>query len=315
MFSKMFSRFTRKRTPTKSKTSTQKSPTHVVHVEKPVPTLPEAVNKAHETIANLEEEKVRIKNNLSAHEVILNRAQAEFDNANDRNREQKRTTLNIAVKTKKMLTNNLHHINVQISKFEKMVETMDSMAQHSINVDALKSRAGKRKLRNKTKGGMFSMFRKNSTGTKRRGMFSMFRKNSTGTKKRGIFSMFSRTKTPSTRMSTNTLTPEEEAYVDREIAKLEEEEKQQQELERLQQYLKNQQQEQEQQQKDLKILQKDAERQQQQILAAMTSRAPDFGTNDQLLEELNELELNNLELNNLAGTRKKRKLKKHKKKH
>ena len=138
-------------------------------------------------------------------------------------------------------------------------------------------------------------------------MFSMFRKNSTGTKRRGMFSMFSRTKTPSTRMSTNTLTPEEEAYVDREIAKLEEEEKQQQELERLQQYLKNQQQEQEQQQKDLKILQKDAERQQQQILAAMTSRAPDFGTNDQLLEELENL--------NLAGTRKKRKLKKHKKKH
>ena len=299
MFSKMFSRFTRKRTPTKSKTSTQKSPMRVVHVEEPVPTLQEALNKTHETIANLKEEKVKFENKLSAHEVILNRAQAEFDNANDRNREQKRTTLNIAVKTKKMLTNNLNHINVQISKFETSVKTMDSMVQHSINVDALNSRAGKRKLRNKTTGGMFSMFRKNSTGTK----------------KRGIFSMFSRTKTPSTRMSTNTLTPEEEAYVDREIAKLEEEEKQQQELERLQQYLKNQQQKQEREQKDLKILQKDAERQQQQILAAMTSRAPDFGTNDQLLEELNELELNNLELNNLAGTRKKRKLKKHKKKH
>ena len=307
MFSKMFSRFTRKRTPTKSKTSTQKSPMRVVHVEEPVPTLQEALNKTHETIANLKEEKVKFENKLSAHEVILNRAQAEFDNANDRNREQKRTTLNIAVKTKKMLTNNLNHINVQISKFETSVKTMDSMVQHSINVDALNSRAGKRKLRNKTKGGMFSMFRKNSTGTKRRGMFSMFRKNSTGTKKRGIFSMFSRTKTPSTRMSTNTLTPEEEAYVDREIAKLEEEEKQQQELERLQQYLKNQQQEQEQQQKDLKILQKDAERQQQQILAAMTSRAPDFGTDDKLLKELENL--------NLAGTRKKRKLKKHKKKH
>ena len=301
MFSKMFSRFTRKRTPTISKTSTQKSPMRVVHVEEPVLTLPEALNTTHETIANLKEEKVRIKNNLSAHEVILNRAQAEFDNANDRNREQKRTTLNIAVKTKKMLTNNLHHINVQISKFEKMVETMDSMVQHSINVDALNSRAGKRKLRNKTTGGMFSMFRKNSTGTKKRGMFSMF----------------SRTKTPSTRMSSKTLTPEEEADVDiaREIAKLEEEEKQQQELERLQQYLKNQQQEQEREQQDLKILQKDAERQQQEMLAAMNSRAPDFGTDDKLLEELNNLELNNLELNNLAGTRKKRKLKKHKKKH
>ena len=138
----------------------------------------------------------------------------------------------------------------------------------------------------------------------------MFRKNSTGTKKRGMFSMFSRTKTPSTRMPTNTLTPDEEADVDRVIAELEEEEKQQQELERLQQYLKNQQQEQEQQQKDLKILQKDAERQQQQILAAMTSRAPDFGTDDKLLKELE-----NLKLENLAGTRKKRKNKKHKKKH
>ena len=296
MFSKMFSRFTRKRTPTKSKTSTQKSPMRVVHVEEPVPTLPEALNTTHETIANLKEEKVRIKNNLSAHEVILNRAQAEFDNANDRNREQKRTTLNIAVKTKKMLTNNLHHINVQISKFETMVETMDSMAQHLKNVEdeALKSRAGKRKLRNKTKGGMFKMFRKNSTGTKKRGMFSMF----------------SRTKTPSTRMSTNTLTPEEEADVDREIAKLEEEEKQQQELERLQQYLKNQQQRLEREQKDVERLQKDAERQQQQMIAAMNSRAPDFGTHDKLLEELE-----NLKLENLAGTRKKRKIKKHKKKH
>ena len=291
MFSKMFSRFTRKRTPQKSKTSTQKSPMRVVHVEEPVPTLPEALNKTHETIANLKEEKVKYENKLSAHEVILNRAQAEFDNANDRNREQKRTTLNIAVKTKKMLTNNLNHINVQISKFETSVKTMDSMVQHSINVDALNSRAGKRKLRNKTTGGMFKMFRKNSTGTKKRGMFSMF----------------SRTKTPSTRMPTNTLTPDEEADVDRVIAELEEEEKQQQELERLQQYLKNQQQEQEQQQKDLKILQKDAERQQQQILAAMTSRAPDFGTDDKLLKELENL--------NLAGTRKKRKLKKHKKKH
>ena len=290
----MFSRFTRKRTPQKSKTSTQKSPMRVVHVEEPVPTLPEALNKTHETIANLKEEKVKYENKLSAHEVILNTAQAEFDNANDRNREQKRTTLNIVVKTKKMLTNNLHHINVQISKFEKSVETMDSMAQHSIKVDALKSRAGKRKLRNKTKGGMFSMFRKNSTGTKRRGMFSMF----------------SRTKTPSTRMSTNTLTPEEEAYVDREIAELEKEKKQQQYLERLQQDLKNQRQALERAQQDLKILQKDAERQQQEMLAAMNSRAPNFGTDDQLLEELE-----NLKLENLAGTRKKRKLKKHKKKH
>ena len=313
----MFSRFTRKRTPTKSKTSTQKSPMRVVHVEEPVPTLPEALNKTHETIANLKEEKVKYENKLSAHEVILNRAQAEFDNANDRNREQKRTTLNIAVKTKKMLTNNLKHINVQISKFEKSVETMDSMAQHSIKVDALKSRAGKRKLRNKTTGGMFKMFRKNSTGTKKRGMFSMFRKNSTGTKRRGMFSMFSRTKTPSTRMSTNTLTPDEEADVDvaREIAKLEEEKKQQQELERLQQYLKNQQQHLEIEQKDVEGQQKDAERQYREMLAAMNSRAPNFGTDEQLLEELNELELNNLELNNLAGTRKKRKLKKHKKKH
>ena len=290
MFSKMFSRFTRKRTPT------QKSPMRVVHVEEPVPTLPEALNKTHETIANLKEEKVKYENKLSAHEVILNRAQAEFDNANDRNREQKRTTLNIAVKTKKMLTNNLKHINVQISNFETMVETMDSMAQHLKNVEdeALKSRAGKRKLHNKTKGGMFSMFRKNSTGTK----------------KRGIFSMFSRTKTPSTRMSSKTLTPEEEADVDREIAELEEEEKLQQYLKRLQQDLKNQQLDLERKQKDLKILQKDAERQQQQMIAAMTSRAPDFGTDDQLLEELE-----NLKLENLAGTRKKRKNKKHKKKH
>ena len=212
MFSKMFSRFTRKRTPTKSKTSTQKSSTRVVHVEEPVPTLPEALNTTHETIANLKEEKVRIKNNLSAQEKIVNEAQAELDNANDYNREQKRRKLNQVTQIKKMLTNNLHHINVQISKFETMVETMDSMAQHLKNVEdeALKSRAGKRKLRNKTKGGMFKMFRKNSTGTKKRGMFSMF----------------SRTKTPSTRMSTNTLTPEEEADVDREIAKLEEEEKQ-----------------------------------------------------------------------------------------
>ena len=313
----MFSRFTRKRTPTKSNTSTQKSPMRVVHVEEPVPTLPEALNKTHETIANLKEEKVKYENKLSAHEVILNRAQAEFDNANDRNREQKRTTLNIAVKTKKMLTNNLKHINVQISKFEKSVETMDSMAQHSIKVDALKSRAGKRKLRNKTTGGMFKMFRKNSTGTKKRGMFSMFRKNSTGTKRRGMFSMFSRTKTPSTRMSTNTLTPDEEADVDvaREIAKLEEEKKQQQELERLQQYLKNQQQHLEIEQKDVEGQQKDAERQYREMLSAMKSGAPDFGTDEQLFEELNELELNNLELNNLAGTRKKRKLKKHKKKH
>ena len=284
MFSKMFSRFTRKRTPQKSKTSTQKSSTRVVHVEEQVPTLQEALNKTHETIANLKEEKVKFENKLSEHEVILNRAQAEFDNANDRNREQKRTTLNIAVKTKKMLTNNLHHINVQISNFETMVENMDSMVQHSIKVEALKSRAGKRKLRNKTTGGMFKMFRKNSTGTK----------------KRGIFSMFSRTKTPSTRMSTNTLTPKEEAYVDvaREIAELEEEEKRQQ-------YLKNQQQHLEREQKDVERLQKDAERQYQKMIAAMNSRAPNFGTDDKLLEELE----------NLAGTRKKRKPKKHKKKH
>ena len=280
----MFSRFTRKRTPQKSKTSTQKSSTRVVHVEEQVPTLQEALNKTHETIANLKEEKVKFENKLSEHEVILNRAQAEFDNANDRNREQKRTTLNIAVKTKKMLTNNLHHINVQISNFETMVENMDSMVQHSIKVEALKSRAGKRKLRNKTTGGMFKMFRKNSTGTK----------------KRGIFSMFSRTKTPSTRMSTNTLTPKEEAYVDvaREIAELEEEEKRQQ-------YLKNQQQHLEREQKDVERLQKDAERQYQKMIAAMNSRAPNFGTDDKLLEELE----------NLAGTRKKRKPKKHKKKH
>ena len=312
MFSKMFSRFTRKRTPTISKTSTQKSPMRVVHVEEPVLTLPEALNTTHETIANLKEEKVRIKNNLSAQEKIVNEAQAELDNANDYNREQKRRKLNQVTQIKNMLTNNLHHINVQISNFKKMNQTMNSMTQHLNKVEAQKSRAGKRKLRNKTTGGMFKMFRKNSTGTKKRGMFSMFRKNSTGTKRRGMFSMFSRTKTPSTRMSSKTLTPEEEADVDiaREIAKLEEEEKQQQELERLQQYLKNQQQEQEREQQDLKILQKDAERQQQEMLAAMNSRAPDFGTDDKLLEELN-----NLELNNLAGTRKKRKLKKHKKKH
>lgn len=272
MFSKMFSRFTRKRTPTKSKTSTQKSSTRVVHVEKPEPTLPEAVNKTHETIANLKEEKVRIENKLSAHEVILNEAQAALDNANDNNREEKRKKLNIVANTKKMLTKNLHHINVQISNLEKMNKAMNSMAQHSINVDALKSRAGKRKLRNKTKGGMFSMFRKNSTGTK----------------KRGIFSMFSRTKTPSTRMSTNTLTPDEEADVDREIAKLELE------------------QEQEKQQQDLKKQQLDLEKQHQEIIAAMDRRA--HGVNDTDDDLLKELE-------NLAGTRKKRKNKKHKKKH
>ena len=274
MFSKMFSRFTRKRTPTKSKTSTQKSSTRVVHVEEPEPTLPEALNKTHETIANLKEEKVKIENKLGAHEVILNEAQAEFDNANDRNREQKRTRLNIVVKTKNMLTNNLKHINVQISNFEKMNEAMNSMAQHlnKVEDEALKSRAGKRKLRNKTKGGMFKMFRKNSTGTK----------------KRGIFSMFSRTKTPSTRMSTNTLTPDEEAYVDREIAILEQE------------------QEQEKQQQDLEKQQRDLEKQHQEIIAAMNMRTPiDYGTDDELLKELE----------NLAGTRKKRKNKKHKKKH
>ena len=271
MFSKLFSRFTRKRTPTKSKSLTQKSSRHVVHVEKPVPTLPEAVNKTLETIANLKEEKVKFENKLSAHEVILNRAQAEFDNANDRNRVQKRTTLNIAVKTKKMLTNNLNHINVQISNFEKMNKAMNSMAQHSIKVGDLNSRAGKRKLRNKTKGGMFKRFRKNSTGTK----------------KRGIFSMFSRTKTPSTRMSTNTLTPEEEAYVDREIAILEQKE------------------EQEKQQQDLKKQQQALEKQHQEMLAAMNRRAPNYGTDAELFEELE----------NLAGTRKKRKNKKHKKKY
>ena len=267
MFSKMFSRFTRKRTPTKSKTSTQKSSTRVVHVEEPVPTLQEALNKTHETIANLKEEKVKYENKLSAHEVILNRAQAEFDNANDRNREQKRTTLNIAVKTKKMLTNNLNHINVQISKFETSVETMDSMVQHSIKDEALKSRAGKRKLRNKTKGGMFKMFRKNSKGTKKRGMFSMF----------------SRTKTPSTKIPSKTLTSEEEAEVDREIAILE------QELE------------QEKLQQDLETLQKEA----QKITAAMNRRAQDYGTNDELLKELE----------NLGGTRKRRKHKKNKQKY
>jgi len=289
----MLRRFTRKRTPTKSKTSTQKSSTHVVHVEEPVLILPEALNKTHETIANLKEEKVKFENKLSAHEVILNRAQAEFDNANDRNREQKRTTLNIAVKTKNMLTKNLKHINVQISNFEKMNKAMNSMAQHSINVDALKSRAGKRKRRNKT-GGMFKMFRKNSKGTKKRGMFSMF----------------SRTKTPSTKIPSKTLTSEEEAEVDREIAEPKEEEKLQQYLERLQQDLKNQQRDLEREQKDVKRLQKDAERQYREMIAAMNSRAPDFGTDDELLEELE-----NLKLENLAGTRKKRKSKKHKKKH
>ena len=283
MFSKMFSRFTRKRTPQKSKTSTQKSSTRVVHVEEQVPTLPEAVNKTHETIANLKEEKVRIENKLSAHEVILNEAQAELDNANNYNREQKRRKLNQVTQIKNMLTKNLNHINVQISNFEKMNKAMNSMAQHSINVNAVKSRAGKRKLRNKTKGGMFKMFRKNSTGTK----------------KKGIFSMFSRTKTPSTRMSTNTLTPDEEAYVDREIAKLKEEEKQQQDLERLQQDLKKQ-------QKDLERQQQDLERQHKEITAAMNKRAHiDYDTDDKLLEELE----------NLAGTRKKRKNKKHKKKY
>ena len=291
----MFSRFTRKRTPTKSKTSTQKSSTHVVHVEEPVPTLPEAVNKTHETIANLKEEKVKFENKLSAHEVILNRAQAEFDNANDRNREQKRTTLNIAVKTKKMLTNNLHHINVQISNFEKMNKAMNSMAQHlnKVEAEALTPQGGKRKLRNKTTGGMFKMFRKNSTGTKKRGMFSMF----------------SRTKTPSTRMSSKTLTPKEEADVDRVIAEPKEEEKLQQYLERLQQDLKNQQRDLEREQKDVKRLQKDAERQYREMIAAMNSRAPDFGTDDKLFEELK-----NLKVENLAGTRKRRKNKKHKKK-
>ena len=266
MFSNMLRRFTRKRTSPKSKTSTQKSSTRVVHVEEPVPTLQEALNKTHETIANLKEEKVKFENKLSAHEVILNRAQAEFDNANDRNREQKRTTLNIAVKTKNMLTKNLNHINVQISKFETMVETMDSMAQHSINVDALKSRAGKRKRRNKT-GGMFKMFRKNSKGTKKRGMFSMF----------------SRTKTPSTKIPSKTLTSEEEAEVDREIAILEQE----QEQEKLQQ--------------DLETLQKKA----QKITAAMDRRAQDYGTDDELLKELE----------NLGGTRKRRKHKKNKQKY
>ena len=170
MFSKMFSRFTRRRTPTKSKTLTQKSPTRVVHVEKPEPTLSEALNKTHETIANLKEEKVKYENKLSAHEVILNRAQAEFDNANDRNREQKRTTLNQVTHTKNMLTKQLNHINVQISNFKEMNKAMNSMTQHlnKVEAEALKSRAGKRKLRNKTTGGMFKMFRKNSTGTKRR---------------------------------------------------------------------------------------------------------------------------------------------------
>ena len=130
---------------------------------------------------------------------------------------------------------------------------------------------------------MFSMFRKNSTGTKRRGMFSMFRKNSTGTKRRGMFSMFSRTKTPSTRMSTNTLTPDEEAEVDREIAILKLEQEQ-----------------------DLKNQQQDLERQHQEMLAAMNRRAPiDDGTDDKLLKELE----------NLAGTRKRRKHKKNKQKY
>ena len=269
----MFSRFTRKRTPTKSKTSTQKSSTRVVHVEEPVPTLPEAVNKTHETIANLKEEKVRIKNNLSTQEEIVNRAQAELDNANDYNREQKRRKLNQVTHTKNMLTKQLNHINVQISNFKEMNKAMNSMTQHlnKVEAEALKSRAGKRKLRNKTTGGMFKMFRKNSTGTKKRGMFSMF----------------SRTKTPSTRMSTNTLTPEEEAYVDREIAILEQKE------------------EQEKQQQDLKNQQQDLERKHREIIAAMNRRAPDYGTDAELFEELE----------NLAGTRKKRKNKKHKKKY
>ena len=271
MFSKMFSRFTRKRTPTKSKTSTQKSSTRVVHVEEPVPTLPEALNTTHETIANLKEEKVRIKNNLSAQEKIVNEAQAELDNANDYNREQKRRKLNQVTHTKNMLTKNLNHFNVQISNLEKMNQTMNSMTQHLNKVEAQKSRAGKRKLRNKTTGGMFKMFRKNSTGTK----------------KRGIFSMFSRTKTPSTRMSINTLTPDEEAYVDREIAILEQKE------------------EQEKQQQDLKNQQQDLERKHREIIAAMNRRAPDYGTDAELFEELE----------NLAGTRKKRKNKKHKKKY
>ena len=272
MFSKLFSRFTRKRTPTKSKTSTQKSPMRVVHVEEPVPTLPEAVNTTLETIANLKEEKVRIKNNLSAQEKIVNEAQAELDNANDYNREQKRKKLNQVTHTKNMLTKNLNHFNVQISNLEKMNKAMNSMAQHSIKVGDLNSRAGKRKLRNKTKGGMFKRFRKNSTGTKKKGMFSMF----------------SRIKTPSTRMSTNTLTPDEEAYVDREIAILEQKE------------------EQEREQQDLKNQQQDLERKHQEIIAAMNRRAPiDYGTDKELLEELE----------NLAGTRKKRKSKKHKKKH
>ena len=119
-------------------------------------------------------------------------------------------------------------------------------------------------------------------------MFSMFRKNSTGTKRRGMFSMFSRTKTPSTRMSTNTLTPDEEAEVDREIAILKLE------------------QEQEKQQQDLKNQQQDLERQHQEMLAAMNRRAPiDDGTDDKLLKELE----------NLAGTRKRRKHKKNKQKY
>ena len=167
MFSKMFSRFTRKRTPTKSKTSTQKSSTSVVHVEEPKPTLPKAVNKTLETIAMLKEEKVRIENNLSAQEKIVNEAQAEFDNANNYTREQKRKKLNQVTQTKNMLNKNLNHFNIQISNLEKMNKAMNSMAQHSIKVGALNSRAGKRKLRNKTKGGMFKMFRKNSTGTKK----------------------------------------------------------------------------------------------------------------------------------------------------
>ena len=116
----------------------------------------------------------------------------------------------------------------------------------------------------------------------------MFRKNSTGTKRRGMFSMFSRTKTPSTRMSTNTLTPDEEAEVDREIAILKLE------------------QEQEKQQQDLKNQQQDLERQHQEMLAAMNRRAPiDDGTDDKLLKELE----------NLAGTRKRRKHKKNKQKY
>ena len=105
-------------------------------------------------------------------------------------------------------------------------------------------------------------------------------------------------------MSTNTLTPDEEAYVDREIA--EPEEKQRRDLERLQQYLKNQQQHLEREQKDVERLQKDAERQYREMIGAMNSGAPiNYGTDKELREELD----------NLGGTRKKCKRKKHKKKH